>query len=795
MIMDPAIELAPVAEAVARIGRTADKTIPILQALQEHYRYLPQPALRRVCELTDITPAALLGVATFYSQFRLKPAGRHTINVCNGTACHVKGSERVTDAVRRALKIPEDGDTDPDGVFTVQKVACLGCCTLAPVLQIDRVTYGYVTSSGVPDLLKTFLEDEAERGKRTAAGPPAGAARAEIRIGTGSCCVAGGASHVFESLEAAVAAVGADARVTTVGCVGMCHNTPLVEIHEPGKPTALYARVRAADAAAIVRRHFPPARLRDRVSLAVSGWMDRLLTGLPDTGAERCGLDAQCPAVQSFLSPQHRVATEFCGQLEPLDLDAYLHHHGFQSLEHVLRDHSPETVIQAVTEAELRGRGGAGFPTGRKWAMVRKAEGPQKYIVMNGDEGDPGAFMDRMILESYPYRVLEGIAIAAYAVGATEGVLYIRAEYPLAVKRMREAIRRCEERGLLGDGIMGRDLSLRLRIMEGAGAFVCGEETALLESVMGRRGMPQLRPPYPAEKGLWGKPTLVSNVETFALIPWILRHGAPAFEAFGTRASKGTKVFALAGKIVRGGLIEVAMGLSIRRVVEDIGGGVANGRAFKAVQIGGPSGGCLPASLADTPVDYEALTRVGAMMGSGGLVVMDDADCMVDMARYFLSFTQNESCGKCTPCRIGTRRMLDILERLCGGKGLAGDVEKLESLAHEVKRSSLCGLGQTAPNPVLTTLRYFRPEVEAHLKGICPARKCRALIQYAIDDKCIGCTRCSQVCPVDAIAPKPYEKHVVDSAKCIRCGACKDACPVEAVKVESPCAVPGGSEQ
>ena len=787
MTTEPAIDLAPVDEAVARIGRTSDKIIPILQSLQTHYRYLPQAALRRVCELTDITPAGIMGIATFYSQFRLTPAGKHTINVCHGTACHVKGADRVTDSLRRVLKIEDGGDTDPDGVFTLQKVACLGCCTLAPVVQIDEVTYGHVEPGGVAQILQAFIEQEEERKKRKAAAPPRpDGARAEIRIGTGSCCVAGGASQVLEALESAIAAVGADARVTTVGCVGMCHNTPLVEILEPGKPTALYARVHAADVASIIRRHFTPSRWRDRVNLSVSGMMDRLLTGVPDTAADRCGLDSGCHAVQSFLSPQHRVATELCGQLEPLDLDAYLHHRGFQSLEHVLRDHSPDTVIETVTEAGLRGRGGAGFPTGRKWAMVRKAVGSQKYLVMNGDEGDPGAFMDRMILESYPFRVIEGLAIGAYAVGATEGVLYIRAEYPLAVKRMREAIRICMERGLLGERIMGRDFSLTLRIMEGAGAFVCGEETALLESVMGRRGMPQLRPPYPAEKGLWGCPTLVSNVETFSLIPWIMRHGAQAFAGLGTRTSKGTKVFALAGKIVRGGLIEVAMGLSIRRIVEDIGGGVGNNHTFKAVQIGGPSGGCLPASQADTLVDYEALIQAGAMMGSGGLVVMDDADCMVDMARFFLSFTQNESCGKCTPCRIGTRRMLDILERLCQGKGLAGDIEKLETLAHEIKRSSLCGLGQTAPNPVLTTLRYFRHEVEAHIKGICPAKKCLALIMYVVNDKCIGCTRCSQVCPVDAIPPLPYQKHAINTSKCVRCGACKDACPTEAITIESP---------
>lgn len=787
---DPIIDLAPVDEAIARIGRTTDKTIPILQALQTHYRYLPEAALRRVCELTEITPAGIMGIATFYSQFRLKPAGKHTINVCHGTACHVKGAERVTDSLRRVLKIEGDNDTDPDGVFTLQKVACLGCCTLAPVVQIDEITYGHVEPGAVAGVLHAFIEQEAERSKRKAAGAPrSDTGHAEIRIGTGSCCVAGGANQVLEALESAVAAVGADARVTTVGCVGMCHNTPLVEILVPGKPVAMYARVRAADVASIIQRHFTPSRWRDRVNLAVSGMMDRLLTGVPDTAADRCNLDAGCHAVQSFLTPQHRVATELCGQLEPLDLDAYLHHRGFQSLEHVLKDHSPDTVIETVTEAGLRGRGGAGFPAGRKWAMVRKAAGTQKYLVMNGDEGDPGAFMDRMILESYPFRVIEGLAIGAYAVGATEGVLYIRAEYPLAVKRMREAIRICEERGLLGNRIMGHDFTLNLRIMEGAGAFVCGEETALLESVMGRRGMPQLRPPYPAEKGLWGCPTLVSNVETFSLIPWIMRHGAHAFAALGTLNSKGTKVFALAGKIVRGGLIEVAMGLSIRRIVEDIGGGVANGRTFKAVQIGGPSGGCLPASHADTLVDYEALTLAGAMMGSGGLVVMDDTDCMVDMARYFLSFTQQESCGKCTPCRIGTRRMLDILERLCDGKGTASDLVKLEALAHEIKRSSLCGLGQTAPNPVLTTLRYFRDEIEAHIKGICPARKCHALIMYVVGDPCIGCTRCAQVCPTDAIPATPYERHVIDSAKCVRCGACKDVCPVKAITIESPCKV------
>jgi NADH-quinone oxidoreductase subunit F len=392
--------------------------------------------------------------------------------------------------------------------------------------------------------------------------------------------------------------------------------------------------------------------------------------------------------------------------------------------------------------------------------------------------------MDRMLLESYPYRVIEGMAVAAYAVGADEGVFYIRAEYPLAVRRVREALRRCEERGLLGDGALDGRFRLRLRIMEGAGAFVCGEETALIASIEGRRGMPRLRPPYPAEKGLWGKPTLINNVESYALVPWILRHGADAFAAIGTSHSKGTKVFALAGKVARGGLIEVPMGITLREVVEEVGGGVAGGKRFKAVQVGGPSGGCLPASLAATPVDYEALTSAGAIMGSGGLVVLDEGDCMVDIARYFLEFTQDQSCGRCTFCRIGTRRMLDILDRLCSGEGKKGDLEELEHLAVTVKRGSLCGLGKTAPNPVLTTLRYFRDEYEAHLQKRCPAGRCKALIRYVITDDCIGCTLCAQHCPASAIAMTPYEKHAIDPEKCIRCGTCKSTCPSDAVRVE-----------
>jgi NADH-quinone oxidoreductase subunit F len=607
---------------------------------------------------------------------------------------------------------------------------------------------------------------------------------AEVRIGLGSCCQARGSAKVYEAFEQAVAAVGARAVVKRVGCVGMCHQTPLVEIVKPNAPPALYALVTAEDARSIVLRHFTPRGPVRKVTATISRALENLLSDETWEPVTRYAIEVRDPPVAAFLGRQQNLATEHCGHLDPIDLDDYLARGGFTAFERCLREGTPEDVVDEVAQSGLRGRGGAGFPTGAKWRHVRAAEGDPKYLVCNGDEGDPGAFMDRMLLESYPHRIIEGMAIAAYAVGSSQGHFYIRAEYPLAVSRVRAAIEQCEKRGYLGENILGTGFSLRLRIMEGAGAFVCGEETALLASIEGRRGMPRLRPPYPAQNGLWGKPTLVNNAETYSLVPWIMRNGARAFAGLGTEKSPGTKVFALAGKVVRGGLIEVPMGITLREIVEDIGGGVAGGKRFKAVQVGGPSGGCVPASLAHTPVDYEALAAIGAIMGSGGLVVLDDADCMVDIARYFLEFTQNQSCGKCTFCRVGTRRMLDILERLCRGEGKPGDLEKLEELAHSVKRTSLCGLGKTAPNPVLTTLEYFRDEYEAHLEKRCPAGRCKALVTYTVTDDCVGCTLCAQHCPVGAIAMTPYEKHEIDAATCIRCDTCRRTCPVEAVRVE-----------
>ncbi|MFC1764733.1 NADH-ubiquinone oxidoreductase-F iron-sulfur binding region domain-containing protein, partial [Planctomycetota bacterium] len=503
------------------------------------------------------------------------------------------------------------------------------------------------------------------------------------------------------------------------------------------------------------------------------------------TESVRCyAIDVREKQVANFLGRQENIASEHCGNISPTDIDEYLGYGGFVGLRKAVTELTPEQIVTEMEVSGLRGRGGAGFPTHRKWRVVQEQAEQERFVVCNGDEGDPGAFMDRMLMESYPLRVLEGMAIAACAIGAKKGFIYIRAEYPLAILRMTEAMEACRERGFLGDRICESDWSLDLQIVAGAGAFVCGEETALLASIMGQRGMPRLRPPYPAESGLWGKPTLINNVESYALVSWILRKGGAAFAEMGTEQSKGTKVFALAGKIANGGLIEVPMGITLRQVVEDIGGGIGKGLRFKAVQVGGPSGGCVPAHLSDIPVDYESLTGAGAIMGSGGLVVLDETDCMVDMARYFLEFTQDQSCGKCTFCRVGTRRMLEILERLCNGQGKAADLDTLETLAHQIINGSLCALGGTAPNPVLSTLTYFRDEYKAHVEGCCPAGKCKALIQYRVTDTCIGCTLCAQRCPTDAIALRPYEQHEIDDEKCVRCGTCKNVCPEDSIIIE-----------
>lgn len=779
-------DLTFVDQTVERTGTGADKVLEILQAIQAHYGYLPPEALERVCELTDITPAAITGVSTFYDQFRHRPAGKHTVRVCIGTACHVKGGQQVFDAFKRFLRIPDGDDTDAEKLFTVEKVACIGCCMLAPAIQIDDIVYGHLNDHRVPIVLKDFLEQQKAAGRRRRRERigRTGKRLGELRICLDSSCRASGSTKVYESLKKAVHQTGAHVVVKSVSCSGMSYLTPLVEVVLPDGESFRYGNVEPQDAKAIVLRHFKPRRIGGHTASAVSNVLDRILTDEHRESVTRYSVNVRDHAVSNYLGRQVHIATEHCGRIDPTDLDEYLANGGFQALERSLREFEPQDLIARLETSGLRGRGGAGFPTHRKWATVRAQDAEKKYVVCNGDEGDPGAFMDRMLMESYPYRILEGMAIAARCVGAQQGYLYIRAEYPLAIKRVSEAIEKCVERGFLGDEILESEFSLRLKIVAGAGAFVCGEETALIASIEGRRGMPKLRPPYPAIKGLWSSPTLINNVETYAAVPWIVRNGAEAYAAIGTGKSRGTKVFALAGKVVRGGLIEVPMGISIRQVVDEIGGGVADGLNLKAVQVGGPSGGCIPADLDHLTIDYESLTGAGAMMGSGGLVVLDETDCMVDIARYFLEFTQDQSCGKCTFCRIGTRRMLDILERLCAGHGRAGDVDELEHLAEMVQKGSLCGLGKTAPNPVLSTLRYFHAEYEAHIQKRCPAGKCKALITYSITDDCIGCTICAQHCPTEAIAMKPYEKHEIDPNKCVRCGTCKNVCPADAVRVE-----------
>ena len=782
--IDDNISLEVVDEIVATHGRSPEAVIPILQGIQEHFCYLPVQALRRVCEVTQITPAMIAGVATFYSQFRHQPAGRHRIKVCIGTACHVKGAEAIYQAFKDRLAIPPGEDTDKDRLFTVEKVACLGCCMLAPAVQIDDTTYGYLTPGTVQNVLRDFLqeqqnpkakEDDSLSHHRCAAG--------EVRICLCSSCAASGAYELFLVLKKEIKRLGLHVRLKNVGCTGQSYQAPLVEIHMANGEKYRYGRLQKDDVRRILLRHFRPSSHWQSFTASVSEWLDRLYDDEAWEPVTRYLWDDRENLELCNDQKQRRLATEHGGVLDPLNLDEYLLAQGFVGAQRCLTDLTQEEAINIVEKSGLRGRGGAGFPTYRKWREVKKASSNVKYIVCNGDEGDPGAFMDRMILESFPFKVIEGMIIAAYAVGAEKGYLYIRAEYPLAAERMKQAIHLCEERGILGENMFGSGNSLSLQVVLGAGAFVCGEETALISAIEGKRGVPRIRPPYPSQEGLWGEPTLVNNVETYSLTPWIFTYGYEAFADLGTVGSKGTKTFALAGKVKYGGLIEVEMGITLREIVEKIGGGVPNGKRLKAVQVGGPSGGCVPEHLLDTPVDYETLVSTGSIMGSGGLVVLDEDDCMVDIARYFMAFTQMESCGKCTFCRVGTKRMLEILERLCQGQGRPEDIEELQKLAQWVSQGSLCGLGRTAPNPVLSTIRHFYEEYEAHINGNCPAGKCKKLIRYDIGEECIGCTRCAQRCPTQAICFTPYQRHVIDETKCEKCDLCRQACPVGAVKI------------
>ena len=581
-----------------------------------------------------------------------------------------------------------------------------------------------------------------------------------IKIGLASCGIAAGARKVYDAFITQLQDKGLHVKLKQTGCMGMCYNEALIEVISPQNESTFYGKVTPDKVERIINEHIAQGN-------PVTEWI------------------VSQEELTSLLAKQKRVVLRNCGIIDPESLEDYLAADGYKALEKALNSMSPQEVIDEITTSGLRGRGGAGFPTGIKWGFARKAQGTPKYIVCNADEGDPGAFMDRSVLESDPHTVIEGMLIAGYAVGASEGYFYVRAEYPLAIKRLEIALAEARETGIIGENIKGSGFSFNIKIRQGAGAFVCGEETALLMSVEGKRGMPRFRPPFPANSGLWDKPTTINNVETLANIAWIVFHGATAFNSYGTEKSKGTKVFALAGKVAHGGLIEVPMGITLKEVVFDIGGGTSSGLEFKAIQIGGPSGGVIPASLADTQVDYESVTKTGAIMGSGGLIVMDEASCMVDITKFFLNFTQEESCGKCTFCRIGTLRMLETLKRVANGEGKEEDIELLEELARTVKRASLCGLGQTAPNPVLTTIKYFRNEYEEHIRDHkCRAKKCQALIIYeVIPEKCPGCGVCVKYCPTEAISGERKKPFVIDQEKCIRCGLCMNVCRLDAISV------------
>ncbi|MEW6072394.1 MAG: NAD(P)H-dependent oxidoreductase subunit E [Planctomycetota bacterium] len=789
-------DLAKVEAILGRYPRDESSLVMVLQDIQEEFRYLPGEALQRVATILDIPRARVFSVSTFYRVFSREPQGRVLVQVCKGTTCHVRGGEQIEREICRELGAAV-GSTTPDGQFTIRTVNCVGACAMAPVVVAGDRYHGEVRASRVHRILR----DAARAREAADAGTPArrvpdvpnlsspgdlfafharatavAAETARVRVCGGPGCLAAGSRAVRDAIEDAAAAENLPLRtdfgggphrpgerlLELTGCQGLCQQGPLVHL---APEDLLYTRVRPRDASEILR------------GLAAGRAVERLL-------GETCGR-----AGHPFYAGQLPLALSTCGAVDPDSLEEYVASGGFLALAGALARGSPAGVLAAVEASGLRGRGGAGFPTGRKWRSALHAaadSGHAPYVLCNGDEGDPGAFMDRAIMEGSPFQVLEGMLLGAYAVGAREGWLYVRAEYPLAVQRLEHAVATCRQAGLLGERILGGPLSLDLRISRGGGAFVCGESTALMRSIEGKAGEPRAKYTRSVERGLYDRPTVLNNVETWALIPGIVRHGPQWLSSHGTARSKGTKAFSLSGQVRRTGLVEVPMGTTLRELIFGVGGGMRDGRRFKAVQTGGPSGGCLPESMLDRPIDFEELVAAGSMMGSGGMIVMDERTCMVDVARYFVDFLLEESCGKCGPCRLGLSQLSYLLGRVTRGEARAADFGRIEEIGAGMMTNSLCGLGKSAPNPVLSTLRYFRKEYEEHLQGRCPAGVCRALIRYEISADCPGCLRCIEACPNGAITGEVKVQHVIDPAKCDKCGICQAICDkYDAVRIVS----------